>query len=273
MGWNYPLSGSSAPTGAAGGDLAGTYPNPALAAIGAATGPIGSATAVPVVTIDTKGRTTALTSAAIVPGAGVDGWVDDSANAWTYVSASTFTVVGNRTAVFTPGTRLRFTQTTVKYATVASSAFGAVTTVTIIVNTDFVLANAAISVNGYSYAASPAGYPGWFNYDAQPSGLTSITIQVQAFSIVGRTCFITFDFQGTASGTTFAFVLPIAPATVGACSGPIFVQDNSLTSVSPGFVNNSGLTTACQFYRTLTLLGWTAAGTRRALGSAQYFVG
>lgn len=54
---------------AAGGDLAGTYPNPTLVAIGAATGPIGDGATVPVVTIDAKGRVTALTSAAISSGA------------------------------------------------------------------------------------------------------------------------------------------------------------------------------------------------------------
>lgn len=51
---------------AAGGDLAGAYPNPSLAVVGLAIGPIGDATHVPVVTIDTKGRVTGLTSAVIV---------------------------------------------------------------------------------------------------------------------------------------------------------------------------------------------------------------
>ena len=50
---------------AASGDLTGTYPGPTLAAIVAAAGPIGDTTHVPVVTIDAKGRVTALTSAAI----------------------------------------------------------------------------------------------------------------------------------------------------------------------------------------------------------------
>ena len=51
-----------------GGDLAGagsTYTTPLLTAIGSATGPTGSATTVPVVTIDAKGRVTALTAATI----------------------------------------------------------------------------------------------------------------------------------------------------------------------------------------------------------------
>lgn len=70
-------------SGPAGGDLSGTYPNPSLAAIGAATGPLGSATVAPIVTIDTKGRVTALSSATITPaissitglGAGCAAWL------------------------------------------------------------------------------------------------------------------------------------------------------------------------------------------------------
>ena len=50
---------------AASGDLTGTYPGPTLAAIVSAAGPIGDATHVPTVTIDAKGRVTALTSTAI----------------------------------------------------------------------------------------------------------------------------------------------------------------------------------------------------------------
>ena len=53
----------------AGGDLTGTYPNPTLGAVGSASGPIGSASVTPVVTTDSKGRVTALTSATITPAA------------------------------------------------------------------------------------------------------------------------------------------------------------------------------------------------------------
>lgn len=58
------LSDARTPSGAAGGDLAGTYPNPTLGTVTTA-GSVGSETVVPVVTIDAKGRVTALGSAQI----------------------------------------------------------------------------------------------------------------------------------------------------------------------------------------------------------------
>jgi len=61
---------TGAPSGAAGGDLTGTYPNPTLAAVITAAGPIGSATVTPIITYDAKGRLTTVTSATVTPAVG-----------------------------------------------------------------------------------------------------------------------------------------------------------------------------------------------------------
>jgi hypothetical protein len=61
------VTGSGSPSGAAGGDLAGTYPNPTLATSGVAAGTYGDGTHVPVVTVDVKGRVTTMGVATLTP--------------------------------------------------------------------------------------------------------------------------------------------------------------------------------------------------------------
>jgi hypothetical protein len=64
------------------GDLTGTYSSPALASITTA-GSVGSATAVPVITYDAKGRITAVSSATISGGVPVNSFGVDGGNSST----------------------------------------------------------------------------------------------------------------------------------------------------------------------------------------------
>ena len=62
---------TSAPSGSAGGDLQGTYPNPTLISTGTA-GTYGGVNAIPVVTTDANGRVTSVTTVNPLPSAGGD---------------------------------------------------------------------------------------------------------------------------------------------------------------------------------------------------------
>lgn len=98
-------------------------------------------------------------------GSAFQDWIDYTADTWTYASADsptfTFTITGDRTAVLTPGTRLKLTQSsTVKYFIVtAVSVAAGTTTVTVYGGTDYTLANSAISANHFSRVKAPSGFP------------------------------------------------------------------------------------------------------------------
>lgn len=204
------------------------------------------------------------------------GWIND-ASTWTYASASTFTISGDQTARFTKGTRLKWTQTTVKYGVVASSAYSSgtgLTTVTIVVNTDYVISNAAITLPYYSNLAAPVGWPGWFNYTASFTGFSSNpTSVISRYNIIGNVCTIahTEGADGTSNANSFTVSLPVAASA--SCPNIVvaapFARDNgaainnaSVTVLTSG--TTAGLRTAG--YAT----GWTASGAKRAFFNVSY---
>ncbi len=209
------------------------------------------------------------------------GWLT-SPWAWTYVSASTFTVAGDRTATFHKGTKLMWTQTSVKYAYVQSSSYSAgtgLTTVTIAAGSDFSIANAAITSPYYSYAESPQGFPDWFNWTPAYTGFSvdPSANKFFRFRITGRTCQIALDTGtgGTSNATNFKVSLPIPAATIatwlGNWEGPLgFAQDNSasLTTACRATVTEAG--TTVDFYSDMNAGVWTASGNKRARCSLTY---
>lgn len=150
-----------------------------------------------------------------------NGW-NESADTWTYASASSFTITGaDRTTIFQKGTKLRFKQGGgFKYAVVASSSFSTDTTVNIAVNTDYTIANAAITDNAYSYVENPVGWPDWFTFSPTWTNVTvgngtltaRYSVQARRVSFYVRLLHGSTTSIGTA-GSQAKMTLPIAPSS------------------------------------------------------------
>lgn len=187
-----------------------------------------------------------------------DGWTP-AAETWTYASASTFTVSGNQTVKYLKGTRLKFTQTTTKYAVVVGSSYTSPdTTVTILINTDYAIANATISANYYSYAINPQGYPGWFataapttwtNIDNGSGGaptVTSFRQKVEGNTLSGRMLVGSSYVSNPSPTADFGFLSPVSPVNTSnntaIGSGWVIKTSGSVPYTGVAFYANSGST-------------------------------
>lgn len=137
----------NAASGPAGGDLTGTFPNPTLASI-TSSQTVGSSTQVPIITVDTKGRVTNLTSVTVSGGGGA-----------TPIPVTSLTVAGGGGATVGGGgagglIALPFTMTSgVTYTiVVGAGGTGAVYTGTATAGT-----NSTISSPSYTYATAIGG--------------------------------------------------------------------------------------------------------------------
>jgi len=170
-----------------------------------------------------------------------DGWTAAS-DTWTYASATSFTISGvDRTSVYTPGTKIKFTNnSSTKYGYVKSSSFSSNTTVNLVDNTDYSINNSAITNPSYSYESNPPGHPGFLNLSMTGiTGFSSITGYTFAMSVEGKSVHLVMDIQGSSNATTFTIPAPINTYPIDQHSTPAVVIDGSAHQASPGVVGFS----------------------------------
>lgn len=167
----------------------------------------------------------------------VDGWISANEN-WVYASASTITVPSGAASRYAKGDRIKWTQTTVKYGVIVAVAD---TLLTIAVNTDYTVADAAISNNCYSHEVSPVGYPGWFAYTPTFTGWSSDPTGMSNFYIIGTQCTVVIQcIGGTSNSATTNFTLPVASANIAQSQNTIVgVCDAGTDQSYPGIVGVS----------------------------------
>jgi hypothetical protein len=164
------------------------------------------------------------------------GWILDS-NTWIYSSATSITVSGKDvTSYFPIGTKIKFTQTTVKYFVVADASYASDTILTLTGDT---VANATINDFYYSHAMVANGAPDtggvWKNYTPVWTAATT-NPSIGNGTLYGRYCvigkllmakiFLQFGSSSTAGSGAYSFTYPIVPANYRLVSGEYRLRKN-----------------------------------------------
>ncbi len=90
---------------------------------------------------------------------GLDGWIP-AGETWTYASATTFTISGDKTGKYQKEDKIKLTQTTAKYFRITNISYSSPnTTVTVDGFGIYTLANATITSPYYSKIDNPQGFP------------------------------------------------------------------------------------------------------------------
>lgn len=198
------------------------------------------------------------------------GWIGAGVT-WTYASATTITMPGNTTAIYTKGTRLKYTQSsTTKYQVVVSSAYDGLTpgttTVIIIVTTTHPLVIGTITANYYSNLDNPRGFPTWLQYSATLTGFSVNPTSVSKFNVSGDkiTLIHAETSDGTSNTNSLIVSLPVA-ASAGSSTTVVavpYARDNGVYILdASGTILASA--TSIYFRTALFATGWTPSGAKR----------
>ena len=167
--------------------------------------------------------------------------------AWTYASATTFTVAGvDVTGEFPIGSKISMTNGTAKYFYVVAASFSTDTTITVTGGSDYTLANTTISDNLISTVENPSGFPQWFNYTVTLSNITIGNGTLSSkFCINGRLATVknslTFGSTTSVTGTGVSFSTPVAMTSVNNFDplGTVTLFDSGTTAYNGTVVTGS----------------------------------
>lgn len=210
-----------------------------------------------------------LVNGSTMAGSALDGWIPAS-ETWTYASASTFTIVGDKTGTYNKGDRIKLTNSTLKYFVVSSVSYGGGnTTVTVFGGNTYSLVNSAITLPYYSKVPAPNGYPSSFQWTSTMGGWTTTTTTTQ-LAVYGQMCYFFYDVTGTSNATNATLSLPIAVVLTGTSMQQkiAFARDNG-TAIDTGIAQaNAG--TTLNLWRTAATITWTSSGTKSMIGVFMY---
>jgi len=198
---------------------------------------------------------------------GIYGWLPVDAT-WTYNAADSFTVPTGATSLYQAGDKVRWKDgAAFKYGNLLTVADALLTIVT---NTDYVIANNPITDISISRAEFPIGWPDWFNYaptltgfSADPaSGIYRYKINGRAVSVAVRQ-----PNPGTSNDTVFTISAPVVAATITGMAwstmiGPI--TDNSAVMTTPGRIRIQSAGTSFSLFTNASTGAWTNSGTKVA---------
>ena len=166
------------------------------------------------------------------------GWIPITAT-WTRTGNYTFTLVGDLTAVYRKGRKVRYKDGgSYEYGIILSSSFsGGNTTVTLITNTDYTMAAVALTDTYISIVENPEGFPGLFNFTPSwtnvsvGNGTVVAQYTVQNNQVKG---FITLSYAAASPTTSITGQIKVAPPATAISYGVDYITVGASAMVDFG---------------------------------------
>lgn len=195
-----------------------------------------------------------------------DGWLT-AGETWTYASATTFTISGDKTGKYSKGDKIKFAQSGQKYFYIIGVSYSAPNTIiTVTGGVDYTIANAAIGSPYYSKMSSPNGFPHHFNWTPGYTGFSvNPTIHSATFSIHGGSIHI--DYRQSALGTSnsSSFTITGLPFDLGTVDGTTETGRSVMSNSAGSLILING-TTVSVYYAVGFPTAWNATGVKGIYG-------